>query len=297
SHTSPDGDCMGSMLGLYNSLLLLNKKVTVFLDDSVPKRLSFLKGADNIVTTPPCEKFDVVFALDCGDTKRLSFSDILLKDSTVINIDHHQSNEYYGEHNYVIPTMSSVGEMLYGILKEGGLPIDSNVATCLYTSIISDTGGFKYSNTAPSTLIVAANLLEFNIDHSKIYNRLLDEKTKEQLKLISLATSQIQFHFDDKLSIIYLSDEMLKESGVDESETGDIVNLGRDIDTVEVSAVIKKKTDNLFKISLRSKSYADVRYVAEHFNGGGHIRAAGCAINGNIDFVIESLLYKIKEII
>ncbi|MEG2811040.1 MAG: bifunctional oligoribonuclease/PAP phosphatase NrnA [Clostridium sp.] len=297
SHTSPDGDCMGSMLGLYNSLKLLNKNVSVYLDDVVPKRLSFLEGASNIITEAPSVKYDVVFALDCGDTKRLSFSDILLKETTVINIDHHKSNDYYGTHNYVCPEISSVGEMLFSIMKEGELPIDRNVAICLYTSIVSDTGGFKYSNTSPSTLISAANLMEFNIDHSKIYNRLLDEKTKQQLKLTALATNELKFYFDDKLAIIYLSDEIIKESGVDENETGDIVNIGRDIDTVEVSVLIKKKSDNLYKISIRSKNYADVRFVAESFSGGGHIRAAGCAISGDIDFVIDSLLSKIKEII
>ncbi|MEG2338265.1 MAG: bifunctional oligoribonuclease/PAP phosphatase NrnA [Clostridium sp.] len=297
SHTSPDGDCMGSMLGLYNCLKLLNKNVNVYLDDVVPKRLSFLEGASNIITEAPSGKYDIVFALDCGDTKRLSFSDILLKETTVINIDHHKSNDYYGTHNYVCPEISSVGEMLFSIMKEGELPIDRNVAICLYTSIVSDTGGFKYSNTSPSTLISAANLMEFNIDHSKIYNRLLDEKTKQQLKLTALATNELKFYFDDKLAIIYLSDEIIKESGVDENETGDIVNIGRDIDTVEVSALIKKKSDNLYKISLRSKNYADVRFVAESFSGGGHIRAAGCAISGDIDFVIDSLLSKIKEII
>lgn len=296
SHTSPDGDCMGSMLGLYNSLINYSKCVDVYMDDSIPNRLKFMPGVEKIKNTFNNEKYDIVFALDCGDTKRLgSFSDNLLQSGFVINIDHHMSNDMYGNLNYILPNMSSVGEMIYNIICEGNLPINKEVATCLYVSIVSDTGGFKYSNTSSSTLITAAKLLDFNINHSKIYTKILDEKTKEQINLSSMVTSTLETYFDNKVAVLTVTKDMLKSSNVDDNETGDLVNIARDIDTVEVGILIKEKENNLYKISLRSKEYIDVRVVAENFNGGGHIKASGCAIEGNLEEVKKKLLEKLKE--
>lgn len=295
SHTSPDGDCMGSMLGLYNSLISYSKCVDVYLDDEIPTRLSFMPGSEKIKNAFNPKKYDIVFALDCGDPARLgSFSDSLLKSGKVINIDHHLSNDMYGDINFVIPTMSSVGEMIYNIIVEGNLPFNENVAKCLYVSIVSDTGGFKYSNTTSSTLIAVSNLLKFNINFSKIYTKLLNEKTKEQVMLSSLVTSSLKMYFDDKVALLYVTQDMLKKSSAHENETGDLVNIARDIDTVEVGILIKEKTNNLYKVSLRSKDYVDVRLIAETFNGGGHIRAAGCAIEGSLNEVKSKLLAEIK---
>lgn len=296
SHTSPDGDCMGSMLGLYNSLINYSKCVDVYMDDIIPNRLNFMPGVEKIKNTFNNEKYDIVFALDCGDTKRLgSFSNQLLQSGLVINIDHHMSNDMYGNLNYVLPNMCSVGEIIYNIISEGNLPINKEVATCLYVSIVSDTGGFKYSNTSPSTLITVAKLLDFDINHSKIYTKILDEKTKEQINLSSMVTSTLETHFNDSVAILTVTQDMLKSAGVDDNETGDLVNIARDINTVEVGILIKEKEANLYKVSLRSKEYIDVRIVAESFGGGGHIKASGCAIEGPLEEVKEKILKKLKE--
>ncbi|KMT23062.1 DHH family phosphoesterase [Clostridium cylindrosporum] len=295
SHTSPDGDCMGSMLGLYNSLVSYSKCVDVYLDDEIPKRLSFIPGAPNILNSFSPKEYDIIFALDCGDIKRLgSFSESLLASGKVVNIDHHLSNDMYGDVNLVIPDMSSVGEIIYNILAEGNLPINEKVAMCLYVSILSDTGGFKYSNTKPSTLITVSKLLEFNIDHSKIYTKLLSEKTKEQVILSSLVSSNLELYFNEKVALLYVTQDMLTKSNVNENDSGDLVNIARDIDTVEVGILIKEKHPELYKISLRSKDYFDVRCVAETFGGGGHTKAAGCAINGTFEEIKAKLLAEIK---
>lgn len=298
SHTSPDGDCMGSMLGLYNSLKEISKCVDVYLDDEIPSRLSFLPGADIIKKDYNNEKYDIVFALDCGDLVRLgSYSKELLNSGKiVINIDHHISNEMFGDINFVSPNMSSVGEIIYKLLEEGDFPINEDVARCIYTSIISDTGGLKYSSTTASTLETVAKIFKynFNIDYSKIYTKLLHETTKEKILITSKITSNLKTFLGDKVAILYVTKEMLNNSNANENDLGDIVNIARDIDSVEVGVFLKEKSENIFKVSLRSKEYADVRKVAEKFNGGGHIKASGCMIEGTLYEVMDKLLYEIK---
>lgn len=299
SHTSPDGDCMGSMLGLYNSLIKLSKCVDVYLNDDIPNRLSFLPGADLINKDFGNKEYDIVFALDCGDVVRLGeyAKELLASGKKVINIDHHISNEMYGDINLVKPNMSSVGEMIYNLLEEGNFPINEEVAKCIYTAIISDTGGLKYSGTTADTFIIMSKLMskDFDIDYSKIYTKLLHETTKEKVLATAKITSNLKTYFNDKVAILYVTKGIVDEFNVDENNLGDIVNIARDIDTVEIGIFLKEKSENTYKVSLRSKEYADVRKVAEKFGGGGHIKAAGCLIEGSLNEVIEKLLFEIKE--
>ncbi|KRQ86993.1 Bifunctional oligoribonuclease and PAP phosphatase NrnA [Caloramator mitchellensis] len=295
SHYSPDGDAIGSSLGLYNALKEIGKNVDIFIPDNLPNRFSYLPLFDEIKNQKQYkENYECILVLDCGDEDRLGeFVDILKHTDLVINIDHHISNTLYGNINYVDSNASSVGEIIYNLLKLNGYDISKNTACCLYTSIISDTGGFKYSNTTSMTFNIAGDLINTGIDFPEINRILFDTKSVNQIKLLSLVTSTLEMHNDDKLALIYMTRDMLNKSGASEDDASEMVNLARDIETAEVGVFIKEIDDKVFRISLRSKNIVDVRLIAEKFDGGGHVRAAGCTIKGDFAEVKKRLIDEI----
>jgi bifunctional oligoribonuclease and PAP phosphatase NrnA len=294
-HSSPDGDSLGSMLGLYSCLSEIGKNADVFVEDVVPEKFYFLPLSNEICSIEESkDRYDCVFVLDCGDLDRLgSCRDIIYKCNTVINIDHHLTNDLFGHINFVDTNASSVGEIIYQLLKINGFEISKNTAICLYTSIIADTGGFKYSNTTSMTLSIAGDLINTGINFSDINNRVFDIKTITQIKLISKVTSTLTTFLNDKVAIIYLSKGMLEECNATEDDASEFVNFARDISGVEVGVFIKEKDPKVSRVSLRSKNYADVRAIAEKFGGGGHLRAAGCTVEGSIQEAMQIILNEI----
>lgn len=297
SHTSPDGDSMGSILSFYNILKGLKKDVDVFVDGQAPAKFSFLKGFNEIKQIENAKiKYDCLIVLDCGDEERLgNCSELLNKANSIINIDHHITNTKFGDINIVDDLASSVGEILYGIYKHFNYYISKNAAECLYTSIASDTGGFKFSNTTSKTLKTVADLIDIGIDFTTIYNKIFDVKTLNGIKLTTLVTSTIQLHLNGKVATMYLTKDMLNQSGATEDEAGELVNIARDIENVEVGILIKEVEEGVYKLSLRSKDYFDVKDIALKYGGGGHIKAAGCTIRNNtIEKIIKEILEDIK---
>lgn len=301
SHVSPDGDAIGSTLGLYNFLTSMGKNVSVVLADEPPKKFNYLPGYQSIlrcsdITKDVFEGISYVFSLDSGDLDRIGDVNDFIN-SKIVNIDHHISNNSFGYINLVEPTASSVGELIYELIKSTDYKISKEIAECLYTSILTDTGGFKYSNTTPKTLSIVSDLIATGIDFSGIYNRAISIKTKTQLKLLSKVLETLDITHDDKVSIISLSREILDSCNAIDEDSEDFINIARDIDTVEVAVFIKEKEDGTCRVSLRSKSLADVRKIAEVFDGGGHIRAAGCTIKGSINQVKLALMNEIEKVI
>lgn len=300
AHYSPDGDAIGSTLGLFNALIEINKNVDIFIPDNLPQRFNYLPNYNKVKNIKTySDNYEAIFVLDCGDKDRLGeFIDILDKTSLIINIDHHISNTLYGDINYVDTNASSVGEIIYNLLKINGFEISQKTASCLYTSIVSDTGGFKYSNTTSMTFSIAGDLINTGIDFPEINRILFDTRTISQVKLLSYVTSTLEMYNNDKIAVIHMTQKMLKESGASEDDAQEMVNIARDIDTVEVGVFIKEVEINKFRVSLRSKNIVDVRLVAERFNGGGHVRAAGCTIEGSLDevkgYVLEEILRQWK---
>ena len=296
SHTSPDGDSMGSMLSLYSILQQNNKRVDMFLDDVLPERYSFLPFSKAIQPFLESKNYDCVFALDCGDPERLGkCKEIINKAIVVVNIDHHISNYMYGTINVLDINASSAGEILYDIFMDNNYEINKDTAECLYTSILTDTGGFKYSNTTSKTFKIVGELINTGIDFPKIYSSIYDRKSIGQVKLMSRVVSTLEMALDDRVSLLSMFPSMLKESGANEEDASEFINISRDIDGVEVAVFIKEKENQSFRISLRSKNVVDVRRIAESFGGGGHTRAAGCTIDGNYDRVKTLLLDEIKK--
>lgn len=297
THISPDGDAVGCSLGLYNALKGNGKNVCVIIDDKFPERFEFLPGSKSVLEYKnDIKNYDVVLALDCGDLDRTGNSKKLFECAKIsINIDHHVTNTKFASLNIVEPNASSTGEIIYKLLKAEGYTISKNIAECIYTSILTDTGSFKYSNTTSKTMSVVGELIDYGIDFTAISDLVFASRTLEQVKLMSKVSSTIELYFDGKVSLLTLSNEMLKECGAKEEDSGEMVSIARDIKGVEVGIFIKEKSKDVYKISMRSKKYFDVKDIALAFGGGGHVRAAGCTIEGTLNEVKNKVLNKIHE--
>lgn len=295
THVSPDGDAIGSSLALYNALKQLGKTSRVFIDDKLPQKYSYLPGFESISSKDAETGYGNVVVLDCGDIDRCgSFKKVVENADFCINLDHHITNKGYGLLNLILPDASSVGEILYDIICDMGLIVNEDIAQCLYTSIASDTGGFRYSNTNPHTHFIAGELIKTGIDFSYISSRLFDEKSITQTKLLAAVLGTLEMHFEGRVALLYLSREMMDKCRATDDDAEDFVNYARDIDTAEVGIMVKQKGDGSCRVSLRSKSKVDVSKVAEAFSGGGHVRAAGCTINAPLNEAIDMLLKKLE---
>lgn len=283
-HISPDGDSIGSSLALFQGLKKLNKDVYILSKEDTPENFSFLPCVSHINkdTEVVREKTQCVIVLDCGNFERVN-ADICLEKAnrnyTLLNIDHHVSNELYGDLNFVSPKSSCMAEIVYYMLISLGVDIDKNIATCLYTSILTDTGSFRHSNTTALTHDIAGKLIDTEIDFSEIHRKVFDNKEFNRLKLYGLVFENMEL-VNDNICIMKVTKDMFEKLNIDPGkDTSDIVYFGNQIKTVEVTILLKEKNDDI-KVSLRSKSKVDVRKIAEQIGGGGHIRAAGAAIKG-----------------
>ena len=297
-HSSPDGDALGSSLALFQGLRKMGKKVEILSREKVLEDFEFLPCSEEINGQNFKAGPDVqcVIVLDCGDVKRINAElDFENKSCKIINIDHHATNELYGNFNYVDTNAAAVAEIVYQVLKLMDVEIDKNIAECLYTSIITDSGSFKYSSTTAVTHAIAGDLINTGIDFSEIHRIIFENKKFQRIKLYGRAIDGMEL-IGDKICIMRITQDMLSEVGMgSEIDTSDIVNIGMKIDTVEVGILLKQVEDGI-KASLRSKSKVDVRKIAEIFNGGGHLRASGLKIEGkSMDEAGDMILKEVEN--
>jgi len=239
---------------------------------------------------------DLNIALDTGDIGRLaSRAEAFFKAPCTINIDHHVTNTKFGHLNFVDALSASTGEIVYSLLEQLKLEIDKDIAMCLYTAIATDTGGFKYGNTTAETHRIAAELLETGIDIGELSQRIFDNTTFEKLKLTQKSIELLELLENSKLAVVVLSLEDIKSTGAKDEDCDGIVNIGRSIEGVEVSVLIKEKNENEVRVNLRSKAFVDVSEVAAVFDGGGHKRAAGCTVKGSVEEVKVKIINAIKD--
>ena len=290
SHIMPDGDNVGSSLALYNALKKSGKDVHLILDDEIPKVYKFLKYADKVKSPGQYESFDVVIALDCGDAKRLGKCRLYLENNFVINIDHHISNDEFGNLNMVDSNASATGEIIYQIIKILGIDMDKEISECLYTAIVTDTGQFQYSNTTSLTHQIAGELIKNGVNVSLMFERIYQNSSKEKVMLMKTALDTLEFYYNDSISCVSLTLEQMKEVNAIETDSDGIINLARDIECVEAAIFLKELEPGKIKVGLRSKKLVDVAAVSLKFGGGGHVRAAGCTLHGTIEEVKEKVL-------
>lgn len=296
-HTSPDGDALGSALALMLALKKIGKNTYIVSRDEVPEIYRFLPYYE--YASKMIEKIqndtDTVLILDCGNVARIS-GEVNFNNNSykVINVDHHLSNDMYGELNYVDCKAAAVGEIIFDVINQLNITMDKDMAVCLYTALLTDTGGFKHSNTTIKTHSIAGELINLGIDFSEIHRKLFENKKLERVKLYSKIIDSMELYNNNKLCVMGITKDLLNSVGISEaSDTSDIISIGMEIDTVEV-AVLVKETDTGTKISLRSKDKVDVRKIAETFGGGGHTKAAGLSIDKSYSEAKSMIINSVK---
>ncbi|MGN0332343.1 MAG: bifunctional oligoribonuclease/PAP phosphatase NrnA [Lachnospiraceae bacterium] len=294
-HIRPDGDCVGSCMGLYRYLKenYSEKTVDVYLEN-IPEKFAFLEGTSEIRhEISGDEMYDLFICLDCGDKERLGFSAPLFDGAAhTLCVDHHISNQSFAEENYIIPDASSTSELIGNLLEKE--KISKKTAEALYLGIVHDTGVFQYSCTSPSTHRMAAELLEKGIDAPKLIQETYYEKTYAQHQILGRALLESILFLDKRCIASYVRRREMDFFGVEASDLDGIVSHMRDTKGVEVAVFMYEIRPNVYKVSLRSNNYVDVSKIAQYFGGGGHKRAAGFTLTGTPYDVINNLARQIE---
>lgn len=287
-HINPDGDCIGSCLGLYNYICdnYADKTVDVFLQP-VQSKFMFLKGADKIKNQPVSEIYDLAISLDCGDVDRHGdFADIFSGARDTACLDHHKSNQGFGKYFYLDSNASSASEVLYRHLDG---KISKECAECLYLGIVHDTGVFKYPSTSEQTMAIAGKLITLGARSQYIIDETFYKVSYNQNLLTGAALLNSELFCNGRVIVTCITEDMFKEYNATKDDTDGIVDKLRVTDGVEVAILAYQKGEKYYKFSLRSISYVDVSKIAVAFGGGGHIRAAGFDVHDDYG----QTLYKI----
>ncbi len=294
-HINPDGDCVGSCLATYNYIRTYYPQidVDVYLEP-IPNIFKFMACSEEICSDASKDRsYDLFIAQDCGDTQRLgAFSHYCENAKKTICIDHHVSNTGFADEDYIFPNASSTSELIYDLLPKER--ITKEIAECIYTGIVHDTGVFQYSCTSKKTMETAGALMELGINYPKIVDETYYAKTYNQNRISAMAVLKSKLHLDGKcISTVVTLDEM-REYDVLPKHLDGIVNQIRVTKGVEVAVFLYELEDG-FKVSLRSCEYVDVAKIAVSHGGGGHVRAAGCSVAGNSDAIIEEIVSQVAE--
>lgn len=299
THVRADGDALGSEIALFYVLRQLNKSVYIVNESIVPNIYKWIAPTSGMYIYPdiPSEKPEVVFCLDCPTLARIGkIADSLPKDAAIINIDHHISNELFGDINWVLEDMSSTGEMILSLIKEMDIAITPDIATAIYIAIVTDTGRFTHSNTTPAVFRAAAFLLEHGARHAEISKNVYNTNSFRLLQLYAQALNTIELHLDNKVATVFLTKEMLEEAKVDPIDTHEFADIPVSIDGVSVGILFRDVTSSHFvKVSMRSRNGFNVNKIAMKFGGGGHKYASGCEIEGSIKDAQRLILGEIKK--
>jgi len=308
SHENPDQDAIGSTVSLGLGLERLNKKVFLYNESGVPESLRFMPGSNRIfnsISKIP-DDIEIVFIVDCTDSLRVgrSFNKYYenLEDVITVTIDHHLTSKNNTDFCIVDHKASSTGYLIYKLLKND-LKVDMSleIAKNIYASIVGDTGSFSYSNTDSDTLKVAGDLLDMGVDPYEIFRNMYESEPVEKLRLIGLVLNTLEIIKEGKVAIVQITKKMLTDTCTTKEHTEGIINYPRSIKGVQIAVLLREeeieKGNSKWKISLRSKGLENVAVVAERFGGGGHKNAAGCAIEGNISEVKQSLISEIDKIL
>lgn len=295
THETPDGDAIGSSLGMKLALRKIGKEADLIVT-KYARTFNFLPNIEEIKTTSDVEKYDLAISLDCATIKRIDNREYFDKAKKTISIDHHGSNEMYADINYVNPVAPACSEIVLTMLSYFNIEIDKEIGTCLMMGIITDTGGLQYPSTTADTFEYAAELLRKGVDIADICRRTLQEKTKSNFELQKIIMENLELLEDGKLAFSYVTKQDLLDVKAEEGDHEGLVNIGRSIEGVEVSAFIRQEDDeNIFKISMRSNGKINVSDICLMFGGGGHPRAAGAKVKGTVEQIKEKIIKEVEK--
>lgn len=288
THIHPDGDALGSLLGLADILDTAGKKVFCYVEDPVSPLYSFLPTIDRVHTdldaalsfaessAASCNKDVVAIALDCGDAERLGAAkEKLLSISPFIVIDHHHGHRKFGDHSWLAGDCSSTGEMVYELSLSMGMEVPFVAAFCLYVALVTDTGSFRYESTSPRTLRIAADLLEKGVRPDEIAEQVYDNYTLARLRLMEMVLSTLVVVADGQVALIWVDSDMFSKSCACSDDVEGFINYPRSLRSVKVAGFLKEVEKGMISVSLRAKGDIDVSAIAASFGGGGHKNAAG----------------------
>ncbi|MCE5285113.1 MAG: bifunctional oligoribonuclease/PAP phosphatase NrnA [Pelosinus sp.] len=287
-HIYPDGDSLGSILALSEALASFNKKVQMYIDDDIPLVYHFLKGAENVQKPEGKVQADLLVVLDASDDERIGKVKSIT-DAPILNIDHHISNIKFADYWYLDTKAAATGEIIMALLNIMHAKITPDIAAALYTAIATDCGFFRYANTTANTMTQAARLIEHGAKPN-IIAETLETKPLNTILALKEVLDSLEFYDDGKVATITLLPELIEAT----STTEGFINYPRNIEGVEVAVMFKVVEEGSVRISMRSKE-VDVSKIALQFGGGGHKRAAGCTMPGDIKAVKDQLLSAIHR--
>lgn len=301
THTNPEGDALGSELALYWLLKKMKKTAVVMNEDACLYGYEFLPGLENIKRykqSPKNINFDCMVVLDCSDLKRTGeVYKINSRAKPILNIDHHISNQNFGDTNWVEPFSSSTAEMVYKLYKELKVPLDTEAAVNLYTGILTDTGSFRYSNTTGLTHKIISELLKFGVDVTQVYKSLNENVPFADMKLLSKILPGMKRQAQGKIIWFQIRRNLLRGRKLSFDLSENILSFGRAVKGVEVVALFKENlgVKDEIRVNLRSQGKTDVNKIAAYFGGGGHKAASGITIHDKLDRARNKVLAKIRE--
>lgn len=294
THKSPDGDTLGCGFGLCYFLRDMGKLANVVNSDGFPDRYDFMY----VDYEPQDFEPEYIIAVDIADPSLMGSGLLQYQPEGVVDlcIDHHFSNKHFAKLSHVEGSTAAAAQILYSIFKQSGRRISDLIAKCLYTGIATDTGCFKYENTTPETHIAAAELMAYDIDHANINRRMFDVKSKGRLMIEQIVTSGMEYFLEDRCAMISITTELMESCGVEQAEFDGLASIPLSAEGVVLGITVKQRHENVFKISVRTTDEMDASEFCSYFGGGGHIRAAGCEIQGTLEEVKAKLLERAEQV-
>ncbi len=291
-HGHPDGDTLGCGYSLCRALISMGKKAAVRCSDEIPKKYSYLsQGIEDLSFEP-----QFIVSVDVADAALLGKKNQeLYGDKVDLSIDHHGSNRIFAKKTLLDDKAAAACEIMLEVIKALGVEITKDIANCIYTGLSTDTGCFRYSNVTPRTMRMGAEMIEAGADNAAINTVMFETKTKTYVALEKLCLAGMETYFDERFALITVTQEMFRLSGSDESECDAIASLPRQIEGVVIGATLREKADGTFKVSMRTHAPADASAICAEMGGGGHMRAAGCQLDGPLENAKKILIENIKK--
>ncbi len=296
-HVRPDGDCIGSQLGLAQALRNEGKKLVCWNEDTIPQKLAFLDPRKIMEQPASGKKFDLVISLDSASLERIGKTVEFIQDRTLfINIDHHQSNTRFGDINWVVPKSPSTGELVFRLLQAASWPVTEEIADCLFTAVSTDTGSFQYPSTRPNTYYVAGDLVRRGANLARICDEVYQSYPLSRVRLLQHVFNHFKLTCKNQLGYFWLRPGDFTRTGSDPNDSEGLIDHIRAIEPVVVACLFEEMEPELVRVSLRSKSdQINVNAIMREFGGGGHPAAAGARIVGKPASVQRRVLAAIKK--
>ncbi len=285
-HVNPDGDAVGSGFGLCNVLRSIGKKANVLCSDPFPKRYAYITDGYEPMKFSP----KTIVTVDLADTKLFGKELSAYSEYVDLAIDHHISNTWYAAKTVLNGSAAAACEVLYEIFTAGGFEIDSKTSACLYTGLATDTGCFRFENTTPRAHVIASELMQNDVPFARINHVLFDIKSKARLLVEQHVINTVETYLDDRCAIIAVTAETMEETGLAKEEFEGLASIPMQIEGVDIGVTIKEKEPGKFKVSMRSSEAVNVSEICGKLGGGGHIRAAGCTVEGDLEQVKMKVL-------